>query len=94
MTGSPNINDHRYYFFFLTIRFLTQLSTDKWSDRQAFVVFLRDSILDYIVKCIQITVLFGVMVNALGFRYNSLYNEFCSHYNDENKHERKYLQGR
>lgn len=37
-------------------------------------MFLRDSILDYIVKCLQITVLFVVMVNALGFRYNSLYN--------------------
>ena len=34
------------------------------------------------------------MVNALGFRYNSLYNEFCSHYNGENNHDRKYLQGR
>lgn len=56
-------------------------------------MFLRDSILDYIGKCLHITILFGVMVNALGFRYNSLYNEFCSHYNDENNHDRKYLPG-
>ena len=90
MTGSPNINDQRYN----SLRFLTQLSTDKGSYRQAFVVFLRDSILDDIVKCLHFTILFGVMVNALGFRYNSLYYEFCSLYNDENKHERKYLQRR
>lgn len=39
-------------------------------------MFLRESILDYIVKCLHITILFGAIVNALGFHYNSLYNEF------------------
>ena len=57
-------------------------------------MFVRESILDYIVKCLHITILFGAIVNTLGFHYNSLYNEFCSHYDDENNPDRKYLQGR
>ena len=81
-------------FFNLTLFSSVVTSTDTRSDRQAFVVFLRDNILDYIVKCLHITILFGVMIIALGFRYNSLDYEFCSHYDDKNNHDRKYLQGR